>query len=89
MKMKDQCMKKKRVDGVGRKPLRQKMKKVPVKQIYDRREKGLRVSQIFKTAFSIFKGKALHNNVENNCENSVKAVAKGCCKGSYVEMEYR
>jgi hypothetical protein len=72
-KKKDQGAKRKRLDGAGRKPLDVQMEEVLVEWIYNRRDKGLRVSRklIMKKALFIYEEKAKNNN----CENSVKFTA--------------
>jgi len=63
LKKKDQGSKRKRLDGGGRKPLDQQMEEVLVEWIYDRRDKGLRVSRklIMKKALFVYNEKAKEN----------------------------
>ena len=73
LKKKDGGAKRKRLEGAGRKPLDQQMEEVLVEWIYDRREKGLRVSRklIMKKALFIYNEKS----TENNCEDGAPFVA--------------
>ena len=73
LKKKDGGAKRKRLEGAGRKPLDQQMEEVLVEWIYDRREKGLRVSRklIMKKALLIYKEKS----TENDCEDGAPLVA--------------
>ena len=68
LKKKDRGSKRKRLDGGGRKPLDQQMEEVLVEWIYDRRDKGLRVSRklIMKKALFVYNEKAKENDSENS-----------------------
>ena len=68
LKRKDHGAKRKRLDGAGRKPLDQQMEEVLVEWIYDRREKGLRVSRklIMKKALFIYNEKSKESDSEDS-----------------------
>ena len=73
LKNKDHGAKRKRLEGAGRKPLDQQMEEVLIEWIYDRREKGLRVSR------KLFMKKALYTYneklKESDCDGGTTFVA--------------
>ena len=73
LKNKDHGAKRKRLEGAGRKSLDQQMEEVLIEWIYDRREKGLRVSRklIMKKALYIYNEKLK----ENDCDGGTTFVA--------------
>ena len=74
LKNKDYGAKRKRLEGTGRKPLDQQMEEVLIEWIYDRREKGLRVSRklIMKKALYIYNEKLK----ENDCDGGTTFAAR-------------
>ena len=86
-KKKDHGAKRKRLEGAGRKPLDQQMEEVLIEWIYDRREKGLRVSRrlIMKKALYIYNEKLK----ENDCDGGTTFVAStGWLQNLCVETDY-